>query len=106
MVCCSNQPLGGTLAPTATLSAKTLTSALQLDEHYDESLQTSELTTADEDADHEVATINGGEKRKKDKDNKILYHGAGSRDSGDEIQVGGTMNKGGTLGMRYRWVAL
>ena len=87
-----SQPLGGTLAPTATLSAKTLTSALQLDEHYDESLQNSELTTADEDADNEVATINGGSgwgKKKKDKDNQMLYHSGGSKDheSADEVEV-------------------
>ena len=62
-------PPGGTLAPTATLTAKMLSEQLELDEKFEESLQNSELT---DDVDNEVAEIHeSGSKRQKEKHNQF-----------------------------------
>lgn len=73
--------MGGTLTPSATLSAKTLTAALQLDEPYEESLENSEQTTADE----EGETVNGKSlKKRKNLDNQMLHD---SEKEADEVEV-------------------
>ena len=74
------QKPGDTLAPAATLSAKTLTSHLKLDERFDESLQNSDVT---DDLDNEVNMTFGQTKEAKEVENQKVASISSPTDNGE-----------------------